>query len=58
MSDITKEAARLFAERDKLERRKHEIDNRLRTLRALYMTEARVWGMSEDRFRQEVRAAQ
>ena len=58
MSDITKEAARLFAERDKLERRKHEIDNRLRTLRALYMTEARVWGMSEDRFCQEVRAAQ
>ncbi len=58
MSDITKEAQRLFNERDKLERRKHEIDNRLRTLRALYMTEARVWGMSEDRFRQEVRAAQ
>jgi len=50
MSDITKEAQRLFNERDKLERRKHEIDNRLRTLRARFM--------AEERFRQEVRAAQ
>jgi hypothetical protein len=58
MSDITKEAQRLFNERDKLERRKHEIDNRLRTLRARFMAEERVWGISEERFRQEVRAAQ
>jgi hypothetical protein len=58
MSDITKEAQRLFNERDKLERRRHEIDNRLRTLRARFMAEERVWGISEERFRQEVRAAQ
>ena len=58
MSDITKEAQRLFNERDQLERRKHEIDNSLRTLRARFMAEERVWGISEERFRQEVRAAQ
>lgn len=58
MSDITKEAQRLFNERDKLERRKHEIDNSLRTLRARFMAEERVWAISEERFRQEVRAAQ
>lgn len=58
MNGTMKEAQKLFAERDRLERRKQEIDNRLRTLRTLYMTEARVWGIGEDRFRHEVRAAQ
>lgn len=56
MNETMQEAQRLFEERDELNRRRHEIDTRLRTLRALYMAKARVWGISEDSFRHEVRA--
>lgn len=55
MSKITEEAEALFNERDKLDRRRHAIDNRLRTLRALYMAEERTWGIGEDKFRNQVR---
>ncbi len=54
---LIKEANRLFNERDKLEQRKREIDDRLRTLRLEYMQEARVWGITHDRFRQEIKEA-
>lgn len=53
---IGEEACKLFQQRDQLERQLRAIDNQLRSLRAQYMTEGRVWGISTERFRQEVSA--
>lgn len=54
---LANEATALFAELDQLNARKREIENRLRTLRTAYMVEARLWGISDERFRQEIKAA-
>lgn len=53
---IGEEACKLFQQRDRLERELRAIDNQLRSLRAQYMVEGRVWGISTERFRQEVSA--
>lgn len=50
---IIEEATALFAIRDQLEVGLRHVDARLRELRAGYMHEARVWGLSMERFRQE-----
>jgi hypothetical protein len=54
---LANEATALFTELDQLNARKREIENRLRTLRTAYMVEARLWGISDERFRQEIKAA-
>lgn len=54
---ITAEAAALFEARDQLEAELRRTDARLRELRASYMHEARVWGISIERFRHEAGAA-
>lgn len=54
---LANEATTLFTELDQLNARKREIENRLRTLRTAYMVEARLWGISDERFRQEIKAA-
>jgi hypothetical protein len=54
---LANEATTLFTELDQLNVRKREIENRLRTLRTAYMVEARLWGISDERFRQEIKAA-
>jgi hypothetical protein len=54
---LANEATILFTELDQLNARKREIENRLRTLRTAYMVEARLWGISDERFRQEIKAA-
>lgn len=54
---LASEATALFTELDQLNARKREIENRLRTLRTAYMVEARLWGISDERFRQEIKAA-
>jgi hypothetical protein len=46
-------ARELFALRDELESKLRETDAELRSLRSQYMTEARVWGISLERFRHE-----
>lgn len=53
---IGEEACKLFQQRDTLQRELRAIDNQLRSLRKQYMTEGRVWGISTERFRQEVSA--
>lgn len=56
MSDInaiSAEARKLFKQRDQVETKLQQIDAQLRALRAQYMSEARVWGISNERFRQE-----
>jgi hypothetical protein len=54
---LANEATILFTELDQLNARKREIENRLRTLRTAYMVEARLWAISDERFRQEIKAA-
>jgi len=54
---LANEATALFTELDQLNARKREIENRLRTLRTAYMVEARLWGISDEHFRQEMKAA-
>jgi hypothetical protein len=46
------EARTLFATRDRLTTDLRAVDNRLQELRAQYMTEARVWALGPERFRQ------
>jgi hypothetical protein len=46
------EARKLFAKKDRLETDLRAVDNRLQELRAQYMTEARVWAIGIERFRQ------
>lgn len=53
LTQITEEATALFQMRDQLEAELRRTDARLRELRASYMHEARVWGISIERFRQE-----
>lgn len=51
---IEAEARKAFAQRDRLQEQLRAVDNNLRTLRAAYMVESRLWGISNERFRQEV----
>lgn len=53
IQDTCAEARKLFAKQDKLQAEMRAVEERLRTLRATYMVEARVWGISTDNFRQE-----
>lgn len=53
INTISAEARKLFRQRDQLETKLQQLDAQLRTLRAQYMGEARVWGISNERFRHE-----
>lgn len=53
---IGEEACKLFQQRDQLERDLRSIDNQLRGLRKQYMEAGRIWGITPERFRQEVSA--
>lgn len=53
IKDTCTEACKLFAKQDKLQAELRAVEDRLRTLRAQYMVEARVWAIGNERFRQE-----
>lgn len=48
------EARRAFAKRDKLEAELRDINAQLTNLKGQYMIETHVWGLRDERFRQEV----
>lgn len=48
------EARRAFAKRDKLEAELRDINAQLTSLKGQYMIETHVWGLRDERFRQEV----
>lgn len=53
IEDTCAEARKLFAKKDKLAAELRATEDRLRTLRYVYMAEARVWAISTERFRQD-----
>lgn len=48
------EARKAFAKRDKLEAELRDINAQLTSLKGQYMIETHVWGLRDERFRQEV----
>lgn len=48
------EARKAFAKRDKLEAELRDINAQLTNLKGQYMIETHVWGLRDERFRQEV----
>lgn len=54
MSDISKEARRLYAKRDRLERELAEIDAQLLKLRSEYMKQESTCGLRPEAFRRAV----
>ena len=48
------EARRAFAKRDKLEAELRAVNAQLTSLKGQYMIETHVWGLRDERFRQEV----
>lgn len=51
---IRAEARRAFAKRDKLEAELRAVNAQLTSLKGQYMIETHVWGLRDERFRQEV----
>ncbi len=54
---IHAEARKAFAKRDKLEAELRALNNQINQLRAEHMIITRVWGLREESFRQETKAA-
>ena len=54
MSDVSKEARRLYAKRDRLERELAAIDAQLLKLRSEYMRQENTYGLHPTAFRREV----
>lgn len=52
--NIRIEARKAFAKRDKLEAELRDINAQLTSLKGQYMIETHVWGLRDERFRQEV----
>lgn len=51
---IRAEARKAFAKRDKLEAELRAVNAQLISLKGQYMLETHVWGLRDERFRQEV----
>ena len=51
---IRAEARKAFAKRDKLEAELRAVNAQLTSLKGQYMIETHVWGLRDERFRQEV----
>lgn len=56
MSTISKEARRLYAKRDRIQRELAEIDAQLLKLRSEYMREQNTYGLHPTAFRREIEA--
>lgn len=54
---IHAEARKAFSKRDKLEAELRALNNQINQLRAEHMIITRVWGLREESFRQETKAA-
>lgn len=50
---IRAEARKAFAKRDKLEAELRAVNAQLTSLKGQYMLETHVWGLRDERFRQE-----
>jgi uncharacterized coiled-coil DUF342 family protein len=50
---IRAEARKAFAKRDKLEAELRAVNAQLTSLKGQYMIETHVWGLRDERFRQE-----
>ena len=50
---IRAEARKAFAKRDRLEAELRDINAQLMKLKSQYMIETHVWGLRDERFRQE-----
>jgi uncharacterized coiled-coil DUF342 family protein len=57
LKTIHAEARKAFAKRDKLEAELRALNNQINQLRAEHMIITRVWGLREESFRQETKAA-
>lgn len=51
---ISAQARKAFAKRDKLEAELRAVNVQLTSLKGRYMLETHVWGLRDERFRQEV----
>jgi hypothetical protein len=51
---IRAEARKAFAKRDRLEAELRAVNAQLTSLKGQYMIETHVWGLRDERFRQEV----
>jgi hypothetical protein len=51
---ISAQARKAFAKRDKLEAELRAVNAQLTSLKGQYMIETHVWGLRDERFRQEV----
>jgi hypothetical protein len=51
---ISAQARKAFAKRDKLEAELRAVNVQLTSLKGQYMIETHVWGLRDERFRQEV----
>lgn len=56
VDSIRAEAHEAFMERDRLEAELREVNSRLGKLKSQYMIETHVWGLRDERFRQEAKA--
>ena len=54
--DIKAQARRAFAKRDRLEAELREVNAHLARLKSQYMIETHVWGLRDERFREEAKA--
>ena len=54
---IRAEARRAFAKRDRIEAELREINKEICALRGEYMLQTRVWGIRDERFREEITPA-
>lgn len=54
ISAISAQARKAFAKRDKLEAELRAVNAQLTSLKGQYMIETHVWGLRDERFRQEV----
>jgi hypothetical protein len=53
---IRAEARKAFAKRDRLEGELRDINAQLTKLKGQYMIETHVWGLRDERFREEAKA--
>jgi len=51
---MIKEAREAFAQRDRLQAELNTVNNRLAKLKSQYMQETHIWGIRDERFRQEI----
>ena len=57
LKTIHAEARKVFTKRDKLEAELRALNNQINQLKAEHMIITRVWGLREERFRQEANIA-